>query len=140
MEYIAEINDSVIIADILNRSFLTVALEFNLTVENSPRFPAFIGPGPIEYQLNKGLKMYGYVADNIIAGCAGYSYLKDRVYLIERLATIPEHRHSGIGRKLMEFCEKQIEKAGGKTAGLFFRPAAIGLCYNTGIICLREGA
>jgi hypothetical protein len=57
MEAIAAINDSKAIADILNRAFMTVALQFDFTKERAPGFPAFIGPGAIEKQLNNGLKM-----------------------------------------------------------------------------------
>jgi len=52
-------SDSKRITDILNKSFITVALEYNLTKENAPRNPAFIGSDVIETQLKKGLKMYG---------------------------------------------------------------------------------
>jgi hypothetical protein len=51
MENITGIKDSKVIADILNRAFMTVARQFNFTRENAPGFPAFIGPGVIEKQL-----------------------------------------------------------------------------------------
>jgi ribosomal protein S18 acetylase RimI-like enzyme len=116
MENIIKINDSRIITNILNRSFMTVAKKYNFTKENAPTFPAFIDYGVIENQLKNGLKMYGYYIDGQIAGCAGYSSYKDPIYLIERLATLPEYRHSGIGENLMGFVENKIVEDGGKTA------------------------
>jgi ribosomal protein S18 acetylase RimI-like enzyme len=116
MENIIKINDSIIITNILNRAFMTVALQFNFTKENAPTFPAFIDCAVIENQLNNGLKMYGYNIDSQIAGCVGYSNYKAQIYLIERLATLPEHRHSGIGEKLMGFVENKIINDGGKIA------------------------
>jgi ribosomal protein S18 acetylase RimI-like enzyme len=113
---IIELKDSSIITDILNKAFMTVALQFNFTKENVPRFPAFITPNIIENQLNNGLKMYGYKDNDQIIGCAGYSYYKDKIYIIERLAALPEYRHSGIGRKLMDFVENKITENGGKIA------------------------
>jgi len=61
MENIMEIKDSKIITGILNKAFITVALQFNYTKENAPKFPAFIESNIIENGLNNGLKMYGII-------------------------------------------------------------------------------
>jgi ribosomal protein S18 acetylase RimI-like enzyme len=114
MENIIEINNSKIITNILNTAFMTVAQQYNFTKENAPGFNAFINSDIIENQLNKGLKMYGYTIHGQIVGCVGYSYYKDQLYLIERLATLPEYRHLGIGKKLIVFIENKIIEIGGK--------------------------
>jgi ribosomal protein S18 acetylase RimI-like enzyme len=114
MKNIIEIYDSKIIVNILNRAFLTVAKEFNFTKENASNHPAFIDSDKVKVLLDKGLKMYGYKEDDQIIGCVGYSYFKNQKYFIERLATLPEYRHLGIGKKLMEFIENEIRKIGGK--------------------------
>jgi ribosomal protein S18 acetylase RimI-like enzyme len=116
MENIIELNDSRIITDVLNKAFMTVALEFALTKENAPRHPAFIGPDVIERQLNKKKKMYGYIINDQTVGCVGYWSNDDTMYHIERLATLPEYRHMGIGKKLMVFVENKIMEHGGKMA------------------------
>jgi len=114
MENIMEIKDSKIITGILNKAFITVALQFNYTKENAPKFPAFIESNIIENGLNNGLKMYGYYLDDQIIGCVGYSFYKDNMYFIERLATLPEYRHKGIGKILMEYVENIIKENNGK--------------------------
>jgi len=116
MENIVEINNSKIITEVLNKAFITVAQKYNFTKENAPTFPAFINSDIIENQISNGLKMYGYKKDDQVIGCAGYSYYKDKIYFIERLATLPEFRHLGIGKKLMQFVENEIKKIGGKIA------------------------
>jgi len=116
MENITELYDSHIITDILNKAFMTVALQYNFTKETVERFPAFMKPDVIENQLINGLKMYGYNIDNKIVGCAGYSFYKDKTYMIERLGTLPEYRHKGIGKKLMTFIENKIRENSGKIA------------------------
>jgi ribosomal protein S18 acetylase RimI-like enzyme len=116
MENIIEVSDSKIITDILNKAFITVAQHFNFTKENAPTFPAFINFDRIDSFLHNGLKMYGYKNNDLIVGCVGYSYYKDQIYFIERLATLPEYRHSGIGKKLMNFIENRIVEIGGKIA------------------------
>ena len=70
----------------------------------------------IDNQLKNGLKMYGYSIDNKIVGCAGYSFYNDRVYMIERLGTLPEYRHKGIGKILIAFVENKIRENGGEIA------------------------
>ena len=114
MENIVELNDSKIIAGILNISFLAFAQEFNFTKENAPNHLAFINYDKVDVWLNNGLKMYGYKIDDKIISCAGYSYLKEQLYLIERLATLPEYRNLGVGKKLMKFIENEIKNIGGK--------------------------
>ena len=116
MSAITEINDPVTITNILNRAFMPLALQFNFTKETVPRFPAFIGPDVIEKQLGKGLEMFGFRIDEKTTACVGYSYYKDRIYFIERLATLPEYRHRGIGKALMEFAEQKIRECGGTQA------------------------
>jgi ribosomal protein S18 acetylase RimI-like enzyme len=114
VEKIAEINDSKTITDILNKAFMTVAQQYHFTKENAPRYPAFIGFDVIEKQLIMGFKMYGYAINDQTVGCIGYWNDPDNLYHIERLATLPEHRHLGIGKKLMEFAENKIMEDGGK--------------------------
>ena len=116
MENIIELNDNIIITNVLNKAFMTVALEFALTKENAPRHPAFIGPDVIERQLSRGLIMYGYIINNQTVGCVGYWSNDDTMYHIERLSTLPEYRHIGIGKKLMVFAENKIMEHGGKIA------------------------
>jgi len=69
MDNIIEINDSKIVTDILNKSFITVAQQFGFTKENAPTFPAFINSDRIDGFLHNGLKMYGYKKNDLIIGC-----------------------------------------------------------------------
>jgi len=114
MENIVQLYDSKIITPILNRAFLTFAQEFNFTKENAPNHLAFIDSDGVEFWLNKGLKMYGYKIDDKIIDCIGYSYYKDQIYLIERLATLPKYMNLGVGKKLIKFIENKVKNIGGK--------------------------
>lgn len=108
------LKDSNIITNILNQAFMTVAQEFQFTKENAPTFPAFINSDRIEQSLENGLKMYGYRIDEKIIGCVGFSHHQDEIFFIERLSVLPEYRHAGIGKKLMQFAETNIKEFGGK--------------------------
>ena len=116
MENIVKLNDSKIITEILNKSFLAFAQEYGFTKENASNHLAFINSDKVDFWLKNGLSMYGYKLENKFVGCAGYSYLEDYIYLIERVATLPEYRNLGIGKKLMEFNENEIKINGGKIA------------------------
>ena len=116
IDRIVEIRDSQIIKAVVNKSFMTVAQAYNFTKENAPGFPAFVNEKRIDDQLKNGLKMYAYEMNEKIIACVGYSCNKDSVFLIERLATWPEYRHLGIGKKMMKFIETQIIENSGKTA------------------------
>jgi ribosomal protein S18 acetylase RimI-like enzyme len=113
MKNILEIDDSKIISCILNKAFLAFAQEYNFTKENASNHLAYINSDGVKTWLNNGLKMYGYKMDNKIIGCGGYSHYKDQIYLIERLATLPEYRNLGVGTKLMKFIETKIKNIGG---------------------------
>jgi GNAT superfamily N-acetyltransferase len=119
LENIQELDDSKIISDILNKAFLTFAQDYNFTKENAPNHLAYINLDGIKIWLNNGSKMYGYKMDNKIINCGGYSYYKDQVYLIERLATLPEYRNLGVGKKIMKFIENEIKNKNGKNTEIY---------------------
>ena len=114
VENIMELYDNIIIEGILNKAFLAFAQEYNFTKENAPNHLAYINSDKIQIWLNNGLKMYGYEIDGKIIGCGGYSHKNDEKYLIERLATLPEYRNLGFGKKLMEHIENKVKDIGGK--------------------------
>jgi len=90
------------ITKVINLSFQTVAEEYGFSKQNAPTFPAYIKPEIIE---------------NTFAGSAGISDSKDKTtFKIERLAVLPEYRHYGIGKKLMDFAYSEIVRNSGKIA------------------------
>ena len=113
---ITELYDSKAIAKILNEGFLAFAEEYNFTKENAPNHLAFIDSDGVQAWLDNGLKMFGYKIDGEAIACAGYSHKNEKIFLIERLAVLPEYQNRGIGRKLMVFIESLIKDMGGSIA------------------------
>jgi N-acetylglutamate synthase-like GNAT family acetyltransferase len=111
---INELNDSEDITIIINKSFMTVANEFGYTKENIPKFPAFIESSIIENEIKSGIKIFGYKKNKKIFGCAGYKKYTNEIYEIKRLAVLPEYRHLGIGKKLLQYNENIIKRKCGK--------------------------
>lgn len=107
--------------DIIKRSFSTVAREFNFTQEIAPAFPAWISGEIINAQIAAGLRLFMFEKNFKAIGCIGVSSCPDSdlfkdLFKIERLAVLPEFRHLGIGKSLMDFAIKEIHKSQGKAA------------------------
>jgi ribosomal protein S18 acetylase RimI-like enzyme len=63
------------------------------------------------------LELFGCFIDGVLSGSVGYKACVDAgLYYIERLAVLPELRHQGLGRKLVDFAVEQIRRQGGRTA------------------------
>jgi GNAT superfamily N-acetyltransferase len=110
---IVPIIDPELITSLVNRAFITVALQFGYTGERVPSFPAFIRSSVISDQMAGGLNFLGFKTKNDIAGCAGYRRRDECIYIIERLAVLPEFRRRGIGERLMKHIENIIRKKHG---------------------------
>ena len=88
--------------DIVHKSFQTVADEMILTKDNCSSYTAFM---PIEklisqFENNTPMLLYQY------NGCfAGYFSLSINDYSVElnNLAVLPEYRHLGIGKELVDY-------------------------------------
>lgn len=98
--------------DLIRKSFKTVADEFGFTVENAPRFTAFATTEErLYWQLDNEVRlMYLFEQDGI--KCGYYSLLmqdNDQCEL-NNLAVLPEYRHNGIGKALLDHaCESAKE-------------------------------
>lgn len=100
-------------ADVIRQSFLTVAKDFGLTPENCPSNGAFIKSDRLLAEKEKGNLMYALHANNIIAGFVAIGKLPDGTFTIEKLAVLPEYRHNGYGRVLINYAKEQVQRLGG---------------------------
>ena len=90
--------------DVIRASFKTVADEFGFTEENAPGFTAFAtDDNRIRYQfLEEHRPMYVYLEGGKIVGYYSLGILNENEIELNNLAVLPEYRHKGIGRKLVE--------------------------------------
>ena len=97
-------------ADVIRKSFRTVADEFGFTEENAPRFTAFATTEErLAWQMD-GEHRLMYV-DEEDGGIRGYYSLRmngDGTCELGNLSVLPEYRHRGIGEGLLKH---SVEKA-----------------------------
>ena len=103
---------------IISGSFRTVAQDFGLTEANCPSNAAFITIDKLYQLKEKGVSMYGLFQDSKQIGFVGIEEAKDDIYYMETLAVLPEYRHLGYGKKLMDFVRDEVRKKGGKRLGI----------------------
>ena len=95
-------------ADVIRKSFQTVADEFGFTRENAPRFTAF---ATTEERLawhmdGEHRLMYLDEEEGRICGYCSLLLLENGVCELGSLSVLPEYRHRGIGFRLLQHVEK----------------------------------
>ena len=99
---------------VIRESFATVAAEFGFTAENAPRFTAFATTKDrLRWHLSgEHRKMFAFFKDGQIVGYYSFLPLNDGKCELSNLCVLPEHRHSGIGAKLLTHAFSLAKNAG----------------------------
>ena len=105
-------------ARVVRIAFKTVALELNLTRENSPTHPSFITTGRLREDRGKGVRFSGLFLGDMQIGFIAVEKDNTNLYYVERLAVLPEYRHRGYGAQLMQFAFEYIKTNGGKKVSI----------------------
>ena len=100
--------------DVIHQSFRTVADQFGLTKENCPKHTSFIPLSFLETQKNWGWNMYALYAGKKIIGYMSFSKESDDAYELHNLAVLPEYRHNGFGKLLLDQAKEVVKASGGK--------------------------
>ena len=103
-----------ICVEIIRKSFQTVADEFGFTMENAPGFTAFATTEErLLSQLN-GEHRSMYVCEENGVICGYYSLLmqENNECELNNLAVLPEYRHKGIGKQLLEHAVSTARSSG----------------------------
>lgn len=106
-------DDFLIAANVIRRSFATVASEFGITKENCPTHTSFITAGQLNAQHAKGYAMFGLFNGEKMIGFVSVSKEAAGVYVLHNLAVLPEHRRNGYGKELLNFVKKYACDNGG---------------------------
>lgn len=101
--------------EVIHQSFKTVADSFGLTRENCPKHTSFISLSFLESQMDWGWHMYALYAGKKIIGYMSLSKEDDDVFELHNLAVLPEYRHNGFGKLLLDHAKDTAKSLGGKT-------------------------
>lgn len=98
---------------VIHESFATVAKEYNLTEQNCPNHTSLIKLEKLQNQYKKGTRMFGYFCDDNIVGYVSLTKIDNFTYELNHLAVVPDYRHKGYGKELMDYCKAKVKELGG---------------------------
>lgn len=101
-----------ICAQVIRKSFSTVAQEFNLTKENCPSHTSYIKAEKLYKQYDAGKLMFIYLYDDNIVGYFSLGKNDDGSYELDNLAVLKEYRHKGCGKEMVTFAINKVRKIG----------------------------
>jgi ribosomal protein S18 acetylase RimI-like enzyme len=103
---------------VITAAFATVAKDFGLTRENAASNAAFLTlETMLSWDLGK-LTCFGLFDHGRMAGFVAVESAGDGKFYLEKLAVVPDFRHSGFGRFLLEHACGVISAKGGTSAGI----------------------
>lgn len=100
-------------AEVIRTSFLTVAKGFGITQEKVPTNGAYIQKERLIEEKAKGQLMYGLFKNEKIVGYMQLEKNREDLYYLQKLAVLPDYRHLGLGRKLLDYAKEQALFMGG---------------------------
>ncbi len=103
--------------NVIKKSFQTVADEFGFTVNNAPRFTAFATTEERLYWQFDGehRPMFVFCDNEIICGYYSLYIQNNNKCELNNLAVLPEYRHKGIGKCLLNHAIKTAKEMGCNT-------------------------
>lgn len=99
--------------DIIRNSFATVAEEFSLTENNCPSHTAFMTIDKLEKQFDDNRPMFLFYQEDIPVGYFSLTKCNDGEWELNNLAVLPEFRHSGIGKALIDYAVARVKNYDG---------------------------
>lgn len=112
IERITDNSDLVQSLEVIRKAFEPVAKEFGLTPENCPTNAAFMKLNYLAGMKIKGVELYKLTTDGLQIGFMAIEQAPtdEETYYIEKVAVLPEHRHKGHGKRLVDFAVNEIKK------------------------------
>jgi uncharacterized repeat protein (TIGR04076 family) len=100
-------------AEIIRRSFATVAKDFEWTQQAAPTFTAYITNEKLADKIKDGYQPFGLCIDENFFGFVSLTDVGNGVYELNHLSMLPKWRHYGYGKKLLSFCKDKVRELGG---------------------------
>ena len=107
---------------VIRAGFGTVAEEFHLTKENCPTNGAFMTMERLSADFASGKPMVAAVLDGKIVGFAELEDKgvkeSDRVFEFQKIAVVPEYRHCGVGKNLLNTVKGKAREMGAEVLSI----------------------
>lgn len=100
-------------ADVIRRSFATVAKDSGWTKENAPGHVSFRTDDQLSNKSKDGYFPFCLFVGEIIIGFVSLTDKGKGAYELNKLSVLPEWRHFGYGKKLLDFCIEKTKELGG---------------------------
>ena len=98
---------------IFHQGYETVAIEFGLTEENCPdRGRASLPYQKLMTAFENGTLMFGYYYKDKLVGFLGMKMNGYDACGIDDIIVLPEYRHRGYGKALLDFCKQKANELG----------------------------
>ncbi len=98
---------------VIRKGFADIAEQYGFTQQNNPTNGAFITADRLSFEKTNGVIYYGLYVDGVLCGCVGIDK-REGYCVLEKLTVIPEFRHKGYGKKLVEFAIAKAREFGFK--------------------------
>ena len=99
--------------EIIRNSFITVAEEFRLTENNCPSHTAFMTIDMFQKQFDDGRPMFLFYQGDIPVGYFSLAKCNDEEWELNNLAVLPEYRHLGIGKAMVDYAVATVKNYSG---------------------------
>jgi len=102
------------IGAVVRLAFADVAEEFHLTPTNCPNHPSFLSDADMLKPLSRpGVLPFGALtSDNVLVGFVAVWPKGKGAYELTRLCVLPEHRHAGLGARLLRVAVQAARERG----------------------------
>lgn len=98
--------------ELIRKSFAPVAVQFGITPENAPTYPAFLPDGELLKDAKDGKEMYILSQKDKIIGFIQIVVIDNAVIDLAKLCVLPECRRKGCGKQLLDFAKKRASDMG----------------------------
>ena len=93
---------------VIRDSFITVATELNLDISLTT----------LKSMKERGIRVFGLFQDGRQIGFVAIEKADDNLYYMEKLAVLPEYRHRGFGKMLMDFVFEYVRGKNGEKVSI----------------------
>ena len=98
---------------IIQQSFSDIAEKFNITRDNCPTHTSFTTMQNLQHHWDNGYLMHGYYLNNTMIGYASLEIKGLSTFELRNLAVLPEYRHMGYGKQILDFCKMKVRELNG---------------------------